>query len=61
MAKIKPVTMESETFKQIKEMGYDGVELAGTYGKSVSEIKAMLDEVGLELVRNGILILTAFI
>ena len=39
-----------DTFKQIKEMGYDGVELAGTYGKSVSEIKAMLDEVGLELV-----------
>lgn len=39
-----------DTFKQIKEMGYDGVELAGTYGKSVAEIKAMLDEIGLELV-----------
>ena len=39
-----------ETFKRIKEMGYDGVELAGTYGKTVGEIKAILDEVGLELV-----------
>lgn len=39
-----------QTLKQIKEMGYDGVELAGTYGKTVGEIKAILDEVGLELV-----------
>jgi len=40
----------AQTMRKIKEMGYDGVELAGTYGKSVGEIKAILDEVGLELV-----------
>lgn len=38
------------TMRKLKEMGYDGVELAGTYGKTAVEIKAVLDEVGLELV-----------
>lgn len=38
------------TMRQVKEMGYDGVELAGTYGMTAVEIKAILDEVGLELV-----------
>ena len=32
---------------QIKEMGYDGVELAGLYGIEPAEIKAILDKVGL--------------
>ena len=35
------------TMQAIKAMGYDGVELAGTYGLSAEEVKAVLDEVGL--------------
>ena len=38
------------TMKAIKEMGYSGVELAGTYGMTVVEMKKILDEIGLELV-----------
>ena len=36
--------------KKVKEMGYDGVELAGTYGLSAAEIKKVLAEVGLEVI-----------
>ena len=36
--------------KQIKEMGYDGVELAGTYGKTAVQRRQELDAIGLELV-----------
>lgn len=39
-----------KTLTALKEMGYDGVELAGTYGMSAVEVKAILDEIGLELV-----------
>ena len=38
------------TMKKVKAMGYDGVELAGTYGMTAVECKKILDEVGLELV-----------
>ena len=38
------------TMRRVKEMGYDGVELAGTYGMTAVEAKKILDEVGLELV-----------
>jgi len=38
------------TMKEVKAMGYDGVELAGTYGMTAVECKKILDEVGLELV-----------
>jgi len=38
------------TMRKVKEMGYDGVELAGTYGKTAVELKKILDEIGLELV-----------
>ena len=38
------------TMRKVKEMGYDGVELAGTYGMTAVEVKKILDEVGLELV-----------
>ena len=38
------------TVRKVKEMGYDGVELAGTYGMTAVEIKKILDETGLELV-----------
>lgn len=35
------------TLQKVKEMGYDGVEFAGIFGKSAAEIKAMCDEIGL--------------
>lgn len=35
------------TMQALKQMGYDGVELAGTYGLSAAEIKDILAEVGL--------------
>lgn len=38
------------TMRAIKEMGYSGVELAGTYGMTAVQIKEILDEVGLALV-----------
>lgn len=39
------------TMRALKEMGYDGVELAGLYGlESAVACKKVLDEVGLELV-----------
>ena len=38
------------TMKAIKEMGYSGVELAGTYGMTAVQIKEILDEIGLTLV-----------
>lgn len=38
------------TLKAVKEMGYDCVEFAGYFGKSAEEIKAMLDELGLECI-----------
>lgn len=36
--------------KELKAMGYDGVELAGTYGMTAVQIREILDEVGLTLV-----------
>lgn len=38
------------TLKKVKEMGYDYVEFAGYFDHSAQEVKAMLDEVGLECV-----------
>ena len=38
------------TMQAIKEMGYQGVELAGTYDMTVAQAKEILDEVGLEFV-----------
>ncbi len=35
------------TLKAVKDMGYDGVELAGLYGIAPAQMKAYLDEVGL--------------
>lgn len=35
------------TLKKVKELGYDGVELAGLFGKTAKEIKDMCDEIGL--------------
>lgn len=36
-----------ETLRKVKEMGYDYVEFAGFYGKTASEVKAILDKYGL--------------
>ena len=38
------------TLRQIKKMGYEGVELAGLYDRSFEEVKAILSEVGLKIV-----------
>lgn len=35
------------TLKKVKEMGYDGVEFAGLYGKSPAEVKKVCQEIGL--------------
>lgn len=35
------------TLKQIKEMGYDGVEFAGLYGNKPADVKAICQELGL--------------
>lgn len=37
----------AEVMAQVKEMGYDGVELAGTYGLEPGYIKEVLDKLGL--------------
>lgn len=34
------------TVKKIKDMGYEGVEFAGLFGKSGTEVKAICDEIG---------------
>ncbi|MCL2527146.1 MAG: sugar phosphate isomerase/epimerase [Defluviitaleaceae bacterium] len=38
------------TMAKVKEMGYEGVELAGTYGLEPSFIRSVLDKVGLKAV-----------
>lgn len=35
------------TLKKVKDMGYDGVEFAGLYGKSPTEVRQMCEEIGL--------------
>ncbi len=35
------------TMQKLKDMGYDGVELAGLYGYTPAQIRQMLDEVGI--------------
>lgn len=38
------------TIKKVKSFGYDGVELAGLYGRSAAEMRALLEENELEAV-----------
>ena len=40
----------SGTMKKIKEIGYDGVELAGLYGLTPKEVKEAIASAGLEAV-----------
>ena len=35
------------TLKKVKEMGYDGVEFAGLFGKTAAEVKSMCQSIGL--------------
>jgi sugar phosphate isomerase/epimerase len=36
-----------QTLQEIKNMGYDGVELAGLYGHTPEEVRDYLKEIGL--------------
>ncbi len=38
------------SLQKIREMGYDGVELAGLYGRSYAEVKAAVEKAGLTLI-----------
>lgn len=38
------------TLRQLAEMGYDGVELAGLYGKTAEEVRDLAQEVGLTII-----------
>ncbi len=38
------------TLRAVKEMGYDGVELAGLYGKTPEELKALAESFGLTVI-----------
>jgi len=37
------------TLRAVAEMGYDGVEFAGYYGRSAEELRKMLDDLGLKV------------
>ncbi len=37
------------TLKAVAEMGYEGVEFAGYYGRTATELKTMLDDLGLRV------------
>lgn len=39
-----------KTMQQLADMGYDGVELAGLYGKPAKEIRASLEKAGLQAI-----------
>ena len=43
-----------KVLKELKALGYDGVEFAGFYGHSAKEIKAMLDDAGLAAVSSHV-------
>ena len=36
----------AKSLDKVKEMGYDGIELAGLYGHSVSDFKKIIDNSG---------------
>lgn len=43
-----------KVFSALKEMGYDGVEFAGFYGKTAEEVKSILDRTGLKVVSSHV-------
>ena len=38
-----------DAIKNVRDMGYDGVEFAGYYGKTADEINQLLTDTGLEI------------
>lgn len=40
------------TMQKLKDMGYDGVELAGLYGMEADEVRKILDEVGIPAIQR---------
>ncbi|MDO4548220.1 MAG: sugar phosphate isomerase/epimerase [Clostridia bacterium] len=42
------------TLRQIAEMGYDGIELAGLYGHDAAEVKSLLDSLGLRAISSHV-------
>ncbi len=44
------------TLKAVAEMGYEGVEFAGFYGRSARELRTMLDDLGLQVAGAHILL-----
>lgn len=40
----------AKTMRKLKDMGYDGVELAGLYSYSKEAVKAILDDIGLQAI-----------
>ena len=40
--------------RQLKALGYDGVEFAGFYGHSAQNVRAMLEECGLRAVSSHV-------
>ena len=45
-----------KTLRAVADMGYDGVEFAGYYGRSAEELRRMLDELGLKVAGTHIAI-----
>ncbi|RLI26068.1 sugar phosphate isomerase/epimerase [Candidatus Bathyarchaeota archaeon] len=45
-----------KTLKAVADMGYDGVEFAGYYGRSAEELRRILDELGLKVAGTHIAI-----
>jgi sugar phosphate isomerase/epimerase len=43
-----------KVLKELKALGYEGVEFAGFYGKSAQEVKGLLDETGLVAVSSHV-------
>lgn len=38
------------TLRQVKDMGYEGVEFAGLYGRTPEAVRKLLEEIGMEAV-----------
>lgn len=38
------------TLKSVKEMGYNGIEICGTYGMEPSELRELCDKIGLQII-----------
>ncbi len=43
-----------KTLRELSDLGYEGVEFAGFYGKSAQEVRALLDAHGLEALSSHV-------